>query len=115
MLEIEVIGIECVLPHGGPSSVEVEELCALALSSAGISEGHASLQLSVMSAFRQSLLLCEGFEAVLQSGGEGSRTLSSRCSMQVLSEGSNGAPSFLPSARGREHRGSAELGIRDAN
>ena len=29
----------------GPTAVEIEELCALALSSAGISEGHVAIQL----------------------------------------------------------------------
>jgi probable rRNA maturation factor len=44
MLEIEVIGIESLAPRGGPSAVEIEELCALALSSAGIAEGHAAVE-----------------------------------------------------------------------
>jgi probable rRNA maturation factor len=50
MLEVEVIGIEGVAPGGsegdadGPTAHEVEELCALALSSAGITEGHAAVQ-----------------------------------------------------------------------
>jgi probable rRNA maturation factor len=44
MLEIEVIGIESLAPRGGPSAVEIEELCALALSSAGITEGHAAVE-----------------------------------------------------------------------
>ena len=44
MLEIEVIGIESLAPLGGPSAVEIEELCALALSSAGIAEGHAAVE-----------------------------------------------------------------------
>ena len=45
MLEIDVIGVDGVAPGGaegdadGPSTTEVEELCALALSSAGIDEG----------------------------------------------------------------------------
>jgi probable rRNA maturation factor len=50
VLEIEVIGIDGVAPGGsegdadGPSSTEVEELCALALSSAGIDEGHVAVE-----------------------------------------------------------------------
>jgi probable rRNA maturation factor len=44
MLEIEVIGIESLAPRGGPSAVEIEELCALALSSAGIAEGHVAVE-----------------------------------------------------------------------
>ena len=43
MLEFDVIGIEFV-PSDGPSAVEVEELCALALASAGISDGHAAIE-----------------------------------------------------------------------
>jgi probable rRNA maturation factor len=50
VLEVEVIGIEGVAPGGsegdadGPTANEVEELCALALSSAGITDGHAAVQ-----------------------------------------------------------------------
>jgi probable rRNA maturation factor len=50
MLDVEVIGIEGVAPGGsegdadGPTAHEVEELCALALSSAGIEDGHAAVQ-----------------------------------------------------------------------
>jgi probable rRNA maturation factor len=43
MLDIEVIGIEAVAAEG-PSAVEVEELCALALASAGIGEGHVAVE-----------------------------------------------------------------------
>jgi probable rRNA maturation factor len=43
MLDIEVIGVE-VLGPDGPMAREVEELCALAFSSAGIDEGHAAVQ-----------------------------------------------------------------------
>ena len=43
MLEIEVIGLEAAAV-AGPSAVEVEELCALALSSAGIDEGHVAIE-----------------------------------------------------------------------
>ena len=38
-----MIGSELVSP-AGPTAVEVEELCALALSSAGIDEGHAAVE-----------------------------------------------------------------------
>ena len=50
MLEIDVIGIDGVAPGGsegdadGPSTTEVEELCALALSSAGIEDGHLAVE-----------------------------------------------------------------------
>jgi probable rRNA maturation factor len=50
MLEVEVIGIDGIAPGGlhgdadGPTAHEVEELCALALSSAGIIEGHAAVE-----------------------------------------------------------------------
>jgi probable rRNA maturation factor len=43
VLDVEVIGIDAVPPHG-PTGVEVEELCALALSSAGIGEGHVAIE-----------------------------------------------------------------------
>ena len=50
MLEVEVIGVEGVAPAGaegdadGPTVSEIEELCALALSSAGITDGHAAVE-----------------------------------------------------------------------
>jgi probable rRNA maturation factor len=43
MLDIEVIGLEGLSP-GAPTAVEVEELCALALSSAGIADGHLAIE-----------------------------------------------------------------------
>ncbi|MDQ6836016.1 MAG: rRNA maturation RNase YbeY [Actinomycetota bacterium] len=43
MLDVEVIGIEAVAGDG-PSAVELEELCALALSSAGIDDGHMAIE-----------------------------------------------------------------------
>jgi probable rRNA maturation factor len=43
VLEFDVIGIELV-PTGGPTAVEVEELCALALASAGIADGHLAIE-----------------------------------------------------------------------
>jgi probable rRNA maturation factor len=43
MLDVEVIGIDAVA-SGGPTAVDLEELCALALSSAGISEGHVAIE-----------------------------------------------------------------------
>jgi probable rRNA maturation factor len=43
MLDIEVIGIDALLADG-PTAVEVEELCTLALSSAGIEEGHVAIE-----------------------------------------------------------------------
>ena len=50
MLDVEVIGIEDSLefdpqaPMALPTAVELEELCALALSSAGIEEGHVAIE-----------------------------------------------------------------------
>jgi probable rRNA maturation factor len=43
MLDVEVIGID-VVADAGPTAVELEELCALALSSAGIDDGHIAIQ-----------------------------------------------------------------------
>jgi probable rRNA maturation factor len=43
VLDIEVIGAE-LLASGGPSAIEVEELCTLALSSADISAGHVAVE-----------------------------------------------------------------------
>jgi probable rRNA maturation factor len=50
MLDVEVIGIEVVEPDPAgptghpPTAVELEELCALALASAGIEEGHVAIE-----------------------------------------------------------------------
>jgi probable rRNA maturation factor len=50
MLDVEVIGIDAVdadpdrsITHP-PTAVELEELCALALASAGIDEGHVAIE-----------------------------------------------------------------------
>jgi probable rRNA maturation factor len=43
LLEIEVIGVESMASEG-PTAVEVEELCALALASGGIGEGHVAIE-----------------------------------------------------------------------
>ena len=43
MLEVELIGAELVDP-GGPSATEIEQLCALATSTAGITDGHLAVQ-----------------------------------------------------------------------
>jgi probable rRNA maturation factor len=43
LLDIEVIGIEAA-GLDGLTALDVEELCALALSSAGISDGHAAVE-----------------------------------------------------------------------
>jgi probable rRNA maturation factor len=43
VLEFDVIGIELV-PSGGPTAVDVEELCTLALASAGIADGHIAVE-----------------------------------------------------------------------
>ncbi len=42
-LDIEVLGIEMLGPDA-PTAVEVRELCALALSSAGIEDGHMAVE-----------------------------------------------------------------------
>ncbi len=50
MLEVEVIGADVLAPAGstededGPTAAEVGELCTLALSSAGITDGHLAVQ-----------------------------------------------------------------------
>jgi probable rRNA maturation factor len=46
MLDVEVIGIEVSAESDPerPTAVELEELCALALSSAGIAEGHLAIE-----------------------------------------------------------------------
>ena len=43
MLDVEVIGIESISTDG-PTAVELEELCALAFSSAGIEDGHVAIE-----------------------------------------------------------------------
>jgi probable rRNA maturation factor len=43
VLDVEVIGIDAMSGEG-PTAVELEELCALALSSAGIEEGHLAIE-----------------------------------------------------------------------
>jgi probable rRNA maturation factor len=42
VLEIEVIGIDA-LEREGPTTTEIQELCALALASAGIDQGHLAI------------------------------------------------------------------------
>jgi probable rRNA maturation factor len=42
-LDIEVIGLQ-TLESGGPTAVEVRELCMLALASAGIGDGHVAIE-----------------------------------------------------------------------
>jgi probable rRNA maturation factor len=42
-LDIEVIGLEA-LEDDGPTAIEVRELCVLALSSAGIADGHVAIE-----------------------------------------------------------------------
>jgi probable rRNA maturation factor len=43
MLDVDVVGIEAIAP-ADPSITEIEELCSLALSSAGIGEGHVAIE-----------------------------------------------------------------------
>ena len=52
MVEIEVIGIEGIALEGGrgaglvvPTAAELERLCAVAIASAGIEEGHVAIEL----------------------------------------------------------------------
>jgi probable rRNA maturation factor len=42
-LDVEVIGIESIAP-ADPTVTEIEELCSLAMSSAGIAEGHMAIE-----------------------------------------------------------------------
>jgi probable rRNA maturation factor len=51
-LEIEVIGVEAER-HDGLTSSEVEQLCSLALASAGIEEGHVAVELVDESRIRE--------------------------------------------------------------
>jgi probable rRNA maturation factor len=51
VLEIEVIGIDRIAPGGGgtaslvvPTATELERLCALAIASAGIEDGHVAIE-----------------------------------------------------------------------
>jgi probable rRNA maturation factor len=50
VLEVDVIGVSAVAPGSsdglaeGPTTAEVEELCTLALSSAGLTEGHMAVE-----------------------------------------------------------------------
>jgi probable rRNA maturation factor len=43
VLDVEVIGIDA-LAGEGPTALEVNELCVLALSSGGISDGHVAIE-----------------------------------------------------------------------
>jgi probable rRNA maturation factor len=42
-LDVEVIGIESIAP-ADPTVTEIEELCSLAMSSAGIADGHIAIE-----------------------------------------------------------------------
>jgi probable rRNA maturation factor len=42
-LDVEVIGIESIAP-ADPTVTEIEELCSLAMSSAGIADGHIAVE-----------------------------------------------------------------------
>jgi probable rRNA maturation factor len=42
-LDVEVIGIESIAP-ADPTVTEIEELCSLAMSSAGIGDGHMAVE-----------------------------------------------------------------------
>jgi probable rRNA maturation factor len=43
VLDVEVIGLE-PFGSGGPTTADVQELCALALASAGIGDGHVAIE-----------------------------------------------------------------------
>jgi probable rRNA maturation factor len=43
MLDVDLIGIESISTDG-PTGLELEELCALAFSSAGIEDGHVAIE-----------------------------------------------------------------------
>ena len=62
MLDIEVIGLETLVAEG-PSAVEIEELCALALVSAGITEGHAAVEFVSEERMRELNLQFRGVDA----------------------------------------------------
>jgi probable rRNA maturation factor len=62
LLEIEVIGVEAVGIEG-PTSVEVEELCALALASGGIAEGHVAIEFVDEERIRDLNLRFRGIDA----------------------------------------------------
>jgi probable rRNA maturation factor len=42
-LDVEVIGVESIAP-ADPTVTEIEELCSLAMSSAGIADGHIAVE-----------------------------------------------------------------------
>ncbi len=42
-LDVEVVGIESIAP-ADPTITEIEELCSLAMSSAGITDGHMAVE-----------------------------------------------------------------------
>jgi probable rRNA maturation factor len=42
-LDVEVVGIESIAP-ADPTVTEIEELCSLAMSSAGIADGHMAVE-----------------------------------------------------------------------
>jgi probable rRNA maturation factor len=42
-LDVEVVGIESIAP-ADPTLTEIEELCSLAMSSAGIADGHMAVE-----------------------------------------------------------------------
>jgi probable rRNA maturation factor len=44
MLDVEVIGLEAVDGEAAPNAVELRELCVVALSSAGIEDGHVAIE-----------------------------------------------------------------------
>jgi probable rRNA maturation factor len=62
LLEIEVIGVEAVGVKG-PTSVEVEELCALALASGGIADGHVAVEFVDEQRIRDLNLRYRGIDA----------------------------------------------------
>src|ERR1700744_4775232 len=70
MLDVEVIGIESISTDG-PTAVELEELCALALSSAGIEDGHVAIEFVDEARIQELNRILRGIDAptdVLSSG-----------------------------------------------
>ena len=68
MLDIEVIGVEGIAPGGSegdadPTAHEVEELCALALASAGITDGHLAVQFATEERIRELNMTFRGIDA----------------------------------------------------
>jgi probable rRNA maturation factor len=62
-LDIEVVGAE-ILATEGPTALEVRELCALALSSAGLEDGHMAVEFVDAERIRELNRRFRGLDAV---------------------------------------------------